>query len=320
MDKEPNSSNARTYAATLAYHGAAFSGFARQPNVLTVQGNVEQALAVLFACPVETVCAGRTDAGVHARGQVVSFSVSEYAVRNRTTSALVRSLNALTHEAVVVTSIDERPNTFSARFDAVSREYRYFICAQPTPPIFMREFSWHIPKPLDVARMQQAAHALEGEHDFKSFCVAASARGKRTQRFVESIRFDTAEIMGERMLVITVVGNAFLHSMVRTIVGTLVKVGLGHREVSWVSQVLKAKNRSQAGETAPAHGLVLWSVKYVGPRCAYAPVYQSTSACGGALGDTLDVVRAALGVAPCSADAALGAVPSSASQVAPTGE
>lgn len=277
MDKAAGNTDMQTYAATLAYHGAAFAGFARQPGQLTVQGNVEEALAVLFSCPVETVCAGRTDAGVHARGQVVSFSVPVSAVRRRCTRTLVRSLNALTHESIVVQGLDERPNTFSARFNAVSREYRYFICAQTSHPVFMRDFSWYIPKPLDVALMQEAAHVLEGEHDFKSFCVAASAKGRPTHRYVERISLERTTVMGEQMLVITVVGNAFLHSMVRTIVGTLVKVGLGHREVDWVQRVLDAKDRSQAGETAPARGLVLWSVNYDGPRCEYAPPHYPTT-------------------------------------------
>ena len=268
----------RTYALTLGYNGAPFAGFARQPGQLTVQGNVEEALSLLFKQPVLTVCAGRTDAGVHARGQVVSFSVPVGAVRGRSQRTLLRSLNALTHEHIVAKNIEERPENFSARFDAVSREYRYHICIDPVPPLFMRDYSWHISKPLNVAAMQQAAHLLEGEHDFKSFCLAASAKDKTTFRYVEKVQVEPAQVMGENLLIITVKGNAFLHSMVRTMVGTLVKVGAGHREPEWINRVLAACDRSAAGETAPACGLVFWSVDYEGERCPYAPVVDSADA------------------------------------------
>lgn len=261
----------RTFALTIGYNGAPFAGFARQPGQLTVQGNVEEALSLLFRQEVLTVCAGRTDAGVHARCQVVSFSVPESALRGRGERSLLRSLNALTHEAITAKSLQERPQGFSARFDAVSREYHYHICIDPVPPLFMREYSWHIPQPLNVAAMQQAAALMEGEHDFKSFCLAASAKDKPTHRFVERVTVEPIEIMGESILLITVKGNAFLHSMVRTMVGTLVKVGAGHREPEWVSRVLEACDRSAAGETAPACGLVFWNVDYEGERCPYAP-------------------------------------------------
>ncbi len=255
-----------TFSLGVAYNGAPFSGFARQPGQLTVQGEIEHALELLFRRPVETVCAGRTDAGVHARGQVVSFDLCPDELRGRTCPSLTRSLNALTHESIAIRSVDERPAGFSARFDATEREYRYFICTEPTPPIFLRDFSWHIPKPLDVEAMGKASRFLIGEHDFKSFCMAASAIGKPTCRNVHGISFDEAEVMGERALVVTVKGNAFLHSMVRTIVGTLVAVGRGQRAPEWVDEVLKACDRRAAGENAPAQGLVFWDVSYEGVR------------------------------------------------------
>ena len=253
-----------TLSATVAYKGTVFAGFARQPGQLTVQGQLEEALSTVFAQPVETVCAGRTDAGVHARGQVVSFSLPEEVLEGRANSPdrLLRSLNALTHDDIVARSAELRPAGFSARFDAVSREYRYFICTDPTPPIFMADFSWHVEKPLDVAAMAFASRALIGEHDFKSFCLAVSAEGKTTMRRVDEIAFDRMESMGEHFLVITVRGNAFLHSMVRTIVGSLELIGRGHRDVSWLAEVLEARDRSAAGPNAPAKGLVLWQVEY----------------------------------------------------------
>ena len=255
-----------TLSLGVAYNGTPFSGFARQPGQLTVQGEIEHALELLFRREVETVCAGRTDAGVHARGQVVSFSLDPDELAGRTFSSLTRSLNALTHESIAIRSIDERPVGFSARFDATEREYRYFICTESTPPIFLRDFSWHIPKPLDVEAMREGSRALIGEHDFKSFCMAVSSVGKPTCRNVHDISFTETDVMGERALVITVKGNAFLHSMVRTIVGTLVMVGRGQREPKWVEHVLEARDRCAAGENAPAQGLVFWNVSYDGVR------------------------------------------------------
>ena len=251
-----------TYSLTVAYNGAPFCGFARQPGQLTVQGELEQALALLFRREVPTVCAGRTDAGVHARGQVVSFDVNAAELRGRTPHSLRRSLNALTHDAITVRSVDERARGFSARFDAIEREYRYRICLDDVPPIFMRDFSWHIPAALDVAAMEEGAAHLIGEHDFKSFCMAVSAVGKPTCRNVSEISFSEEDVMGERLLTVKVVGNAFLHSMVRTIIGTLVMVGKGQRTPGWVAEVLAACDRTAAGENAPACGLTFWEVRY----------------------------------------------------------
>ncbi len=254
------------FAATLSYNGQPFSGFARQPGQLTVQGSIEEALELLFRRPVETVCAGRTDSGVHARGQVVNFQVAQSELRGRTAFKLQRSLNALTHDDISIKSLREVPAEFSARFSATMREYHYFICTDAYAPLLMRNFCWHIPKQLDVEAMRAAAQYLIGEHDFKSFCMAASAEGKSTNRNVFSITVEPQQLWGENLVVITVKGNAFLHSMVRTIVGTLVAVGLGRRKPEWVSEVLEARNRSAAGENAPAQGLVFWEVSYEGER------------------------------------------------------
>ncbi len=251
-----------TLALTLSYNGAPFSGFARQPGLLTVQGDVESALSLLFKREMETTCAGRTDAGVHALGQVVSFDVGEGELRDRTLPSLRRSLNALTHEGITVREIEPKRPGFSARFDAKAREYRYYLCVDGSSPIFMKDFSWFVPGGLDVSAMEEGARHLLGEHDFKSFCLAASAEGKPTFRNVHEISFHPETIMGENILCMKVVGNAFLHSMVRTMVGTLVMVGKGRRSSSWVADVVEARNRQAAGENAPAQGLVFWRVIY----------------------------------------------------------
>ena len=253
------------YSLTVSYNGAPFSGFARQPGQLTVQGELEQALALLFKRDVETTCAGRTDAGVHALGQVVSFELSPDEWVAREEQALVRSLNALTHEAIAVREIVERPEGFSARFSATARTYHYYLSTASAPPLVMRDFCWHRPGALDVAAMNEGAAYLLGEHDFKSFCLKASAEGKPTCRNVIELAVEPVEVMGEDLLRVRVVGSSFLHSMVRTIVGTLVAVGAGLREPAWVGDVLAACDRTVAGECAPACGLIFVSVDYV-PR------------------------------------------------------
>lgn len=251
-----------TLSLTLSYNGAPFSGFARQPGQTTVQGEVESALQLLFKREVETACAGRTDAGVHALGQVMSFDVDSIDLAGRSLATLKRSLNALTHDAISVREVEPKQKGFSARFDAQAREYHYHLCVDSTPPIFMRDFSWFIPGGLDVSAMEAGAQHLLGEHDFKSFCMAASAEGKPTCRNVREISFHPETVMGENVLAIKVVGNAFLHSMVRTMVGTLAMVGKGQRDPDWVKEVLAARDRQAAGENAPAQGLVLWRVIY----------------------------------------------------------
>ena len=253
-----------TLVATVAYNGAGFSGFAKQkdPAIPTVQGELERALGTLLRREVPLVCAGRTDAGVHALGQVVSCAVSREEMDGREQRKLVTSLNALTPDSITVRELAFAPDGFSARFDAVRREYRYRIVTGGAPPVFLQSFAWWHRGALDVEAMREGARHLVGEHDFKSFCKAASAEGKTTMRCVETIELFEEEQLGETCLVVRVVGNAFLHSMVRTIVGTLVQVGAGRREPAWVKQVLEARERSAAGENAPACGLTLWHVTY----------------------------------------------------------
>ena len=158
--------------------------------------------------------------------------------------------------------MEERPRGFSARFDAQWREYKYFLATGDTPPVFTDRSARYVGPNLDIAAMVRGALHRIGVHDFKSFCMAASAVGKPTCRNVEEISIASEEILGEPHRVVTVRGNAFLHSMVRTIVGTLVMVGRGQRDADWVAEVLAARDRQAAGENAPACGLIFWSVGY----------------------------------------------------------
>lgn len=264
-----------TLAMKVAYRGAEFSGFARQPEQPTVQGELEDALRMLLRREVETTCAGRTDAGVHAIGQVVSFDIipdelAELDARDEGTgrarfASTKRSINAITHGDIAIRDVWQAADGFSARFDAKAREYRYFLAVGTTPAVLMRDFCWQVPGStagLDVDAMYRASRCLIGEQDFKSFCRAASAVDKPTCRNLMEVSFSTEEVMGEELLVVRVVGSSFLHSMVRTIVGTLVDVGRGRRPEEWVAQALAARDRAAAGECAPAQGLVFWDVRY----------------------------------------------------------
>lgn len=247
-------------ALTVSYDGASFAGFARQPALRTVQGQLEGALSVLLRREVRTVGAGRTDAGVHALGQVVSFETDGSEPES---STLVRSLNALVGEGIVVTGARAAAPGFSARFDAEAREYRYRLVPGPVPPLFLRRTAWWTRRTLSLSAMREASSALIGEHDFRSFCVAQSAGTERTtMRRVEHIEITPEEHLGEHCVVVRVVGNAFLHSMVRVIVGSLVDVGMARRDVDWLREVLEARDRRAAGPTAPPHGLTLWHVSY----------------------------------------------------------
>lgn len=244
---------------TVAYDGAPFHGFARQPDLPTVQRRLEEALGVALHREVKTVGAGRTDAGVHALGQVVSFRAQE---GDPDTRSLLRSLNALAGPDIVISGARRAREGFSARHDALAREYRYLLVPGPVPPLAIRGRAWWTKGSLDLSAMREGAAHLVGEHDFRSFCVAGSAEGRRTVRDIETIEIGPACEMGEHCIVLRIVGRSFLHSMVRVVAGTLVEVGKGRRDPGWVGEALTACARDAAGLTAPSHGLTLWHVTY----------------------------------------------------------
>ena len=250
-----------TLVLELGYRGAEFAGFAVQPTQRTVAGEVTHALETLLRRPIELTCAGRTDAGVHALSQYVSVPVagSELALPER---RLMRGLIALTPDDISPRRLLRAPKGFSARFDARSRTYRYRIVSGEARPVLAWDHAWWVKTPLDAAAMHEAAQQLVGEHDFKSFCKAASAEGKPTHRCVLSLAVHEELECGERVCCIDIEGNAFLHSMVRTIAGTLVEVGRGHRDGAWVGEALAACDRMAAGPCAPAKGLTFVGVDY----------------------------------------------------------
>lgn len=250
-----------TLVIRIGYRGAGFAGFAEQPSVRTVAGELRRALETALRRPCELTCAGRTDAGVHAIAQYVSVPVTE-AELGLPGERLMRSLVALTPDDLSVQAILRAPAGFSARFDAISRSYRYRIAASQARPVLAWEHSWWYRGALDVDAMAEAARPLLGEHDFKSFCKASSAEGKPTSRYVGALDVGHVREAGEELVAIDVTGNAFLHNMVRTIAGSLVEVGRGHRAPGWIEGVLAARDRAAAGPCAPAKGLTFVGVAY----------------------------------------------------------
>ena len=241
-----------TYRLDVAYDGSGFHGFARQPKLRTVQGEVEGALSRIVGEEVRTVGAGRTDAGVHARGQVMSFGTDEALDGGR----MVRSLNRMLGPEIAVVGCREAPAGFDARFSARSRVYRYQVLAAPVHDPLRRLVTWHVPEPLDVEAMGAAASAFVGEHDFASFC--RSSPGRSTVRTVLDARWDRE---GD-LLVFWIEAHAFCHQMVRSIVGFCVDVGRGRAEAGSVAEVLASRDRAAARPIAPPQGLILWEVRY----------------------------------------------------------
>ncbi|MBE0476822.1 MAG: tRNA pseudouridine(38-40) synthase TruA [Coriobacteriia bacterium] len=245
-------------ALRVAYDGASFAGFARQRGLETVQGRLEDALRTAMRRDVPTVGAGRTDAGVHALGQVVSFAAGAGEIDP---PELLRSLNALAGPRIVVTDVRLTPPGFDARHWATSREYRYRLVPGSVPPLFLARFAWWV-RALDVRAMREAAGPLVGEHDFTSFCRADGVEGRRVVRTLGALDVEPDSEMGEHCLVVRARARSFMRSMVRILVGTLVEVGTGRRAPEWAAEALAARDRAAAGPTAPPHGLTLWSVEY----------------------------------------------------------
>lgn len=263
-----------TFVIKVGYRGAGFAGYAEQPEARTVAGELRKALETLLGHPVEMECAGRTDAGVSALGQYVSLPVdeSEFAVRGP--RRFERSLTALTPDDMSIRGLYMAPEGFSARFDAQARHYRYRIAMGNTRPVLAWGHVWWCRSQLDITAMDAAAQVLVGEHDFASFCKAASAKvlwddGRSTCRRIDCMRVLSIEEAGEGLVAVDVTGNAFLHNMVRIIVGSLVEVGRGHHDARWLAKALAARNRVAAGPTAPPEGLVLEGVDY--PEGALRP-------------------------------------------------
>jgi tRNA pseudouridine38-40 synthase len=243
----------RTLKLTVAYEGTAFAGWQMQANQRTVQGVLEDALGSIEGSRVIVHAAGRTDAGVHAAGQVISFSLKSPIACD----ALVRALNVRLDRDVRVMAAEEAPAEFNARFDARRKTYHYAIFNAPVVPPPLRHFVWHVAQPLDALAMNEAAVALVGEHDFAAFQAAGSdVITSRREVLVSRV------VSRDGQVVYEVTGTGFLRHMVRNIVGTLVDIGRGRRPVEDMTHVLLSRDRWHASATAPPHGLTLVRVEY----------------------------------------------------------
>jgi tRNA pseudouridine38-40 synthase len=241
---------------TVEYEGTRYLGWQLQPGGATVQGELERALAVALREPVRVRGAGRTDAGVHAAGQVAAVRVSHVPAD---LGRLRRSLNALLPEDISVQDIARADDTFDPRRHARSRVYVYRILNAPAPSPFWRRWAWHVPLPLDVGAMAEASRPLVGEHDFAAFRGADAKEVLRNtvRRVLESRLYAAPPL-----LIYRVEATAFLKHMVRNIVGTLAEIGGGTRPPSALADVLAGRDRTRAGATAPPHGLTLVEVRY----------------------------------------------------------
>ncbi len=239
----------------VAYNGEGFHGFALQPGRPTVAGALSTALERALRHTVELTCAGRTDAGVHAWGQVITFD----ARADADLEVLQRALNRTLRPRVVIRSAEAAPDGFDARRSAVGRRYRYTVRNHPVADPFTAATAWHVARPLDLAAMRLACDPLYGEHDFSSFCRRPPGPGASLVRVVRDARWID---QGEGFLRFEIEASSFCHQMVRSIVGTMVDVGLGRRKAGEMATVVRSRSRAAAGQLAPPHGLCLWEVTY----------------------------------------------------------
>ena len=248
----------------VAYDGTAFHGFAPNRDVVTVAGALADAIERVVGEPVTLTGAGRTDAGVHAWGQVVSFDPTGDVDLRR----LQRSVNGLCGPAIAVREATKAPDSFDARFSARWRRYRYSVLNDPAPSPFLASTAWHVPEPLDVAAMRLACDPLIGEHDFSSFCrVPRVPAGEPPTSLVRRVREAMWTDAGDGLLRFEISATAFCHQMVRSIVGLHVDVGRGRRHAGDVLGILRARDRAaNTSNVAPPHGLCLWEVGYDASR------------------------------------------------------
>ncbi len=249
----------KSFKLTVAYDGAAYLGWQVQAQGQTVQGRIEEALKDVTGTATRITASGRTDAGVHALGQVVSFDSST----ELDASTLNRALNANLPKDIRVLCVEDAADGFHAIRDAKSKRYRYFIQDGGVQDPFLRAWCWYVPQKLDDWIMQDAANELMGEHDFATYQSAGSPRSSTVRTILD---FKVERQVGQlcEPVVIEVAANGFLYNMVRNLVGTLVEVGLEKQEISWPAEILKHCDRKFAGPTAPPQGLFLVSVDYDG--------------------------------------------------------
>lgn len=257
----------RNVRLTVAYDGTDFRGFAESDGVRTVMGDLRRAVETVVRCDVELTGAGRTDAGVHAWGQVISGALPADTDLHK----LVRSLNGMCAPELSVREAAWVDDGFSARFSATSRTYHYELWNSPQPHPLLGRTTWHVPRALDVEAMNSAARVFVGDHDFSSFCrrpkPAAGGAEPSLSRRLSTARWSALDSpWGPGLTRFEITATSFCHQMVRSIVGTLVDVGLGRRPAASMQAILDARDRNAAGQVAPPTGLVLFDVGYSGDR------------------------------------------------------
>lgn len=244
----------KNYKMVLQYDGGRYDGWQKQGNTgNTIQEKVEKVLEKMIGVPVEVNGSGRTDAGVHAIAQTANVHLDT----EMTASEIQEYVNRYLPEDIAVTKVEEAPERFHSRLNATGKVYTYWIETAPKKPVFQRKYVYGLGQELDVDAMRQAAKQLCGTHDFRSFCSNKNMK-KSTVRTIKSISFHEHGSQIE----IHVIGDGFLYNMVRIIIGTLIEVGLGKRKADGMKALLEAKNRQEAGVTAPAEGLFLTAVLY----------------------------------------------------------
>lgn len=244
----------RNFKLTIEYDGSAYFGWQRQKDPNTLQGTIERALQTLTGRGITLTGSGRTDSGVHALGQTAGF----HADTHLAPGDIHRALNALLPDDIVILSCEEMPESFHARFDVVSKCYRYCLLNRLLPSAVGRQYAWYIRKPLDIAAMREALVHLEGTHNFKAFEGAGSPRSNSIRQ-VHRARLVSRN---HSRIDFEIEGSGFLRHMVRNIVGTLVDIGLGKITPDDLARIRDGEDRGAAGITAPAHGLFLVRVDY----------------------------------------------------------
>jgi tRNA pseudouridine38-40 synthase len=244
----------KNFKAVLCYDGTRYRGWQRQGNTdNTIQAKLETTLSRLLEQPIEVAGSGRTDAGAHAMGQVISFR----ACTEQTAEAVLAGLRAYLPQDIGVFSVEEMPPRFHARLSAWAKTYHYRIWNTDAPNVFARNYVWQVPEPLDLTAMREAAQRFLGTHDFAAFC-SAHGKKKSTVRTIHTLEL----VQSGDELCIQVTGDGFLYNMVRIIVGTLVEIGKGTRTADSITATLETGDRQLAGMTAPAQGLCLMEVFY----------------------------------------------------------
>jgi tRNA pseudouridine38-40 synthase len=242
------------YKCTISYDGTFFSGYQIQPGKRTVQSEIEGALLKIHkGMPVKITASGRTDAGVHAKGQVIHFN-SHLAIPQE---KWVYALHSLLPEDIAIVRVEKVDSKFHARFDTTGKEYRYIVNLSAERNPFTRHYVYQYAYPLNIDSMKKAATHLVGTHDFTSFCSAKTEIEDRVRTI-----FDIEILKNGDQIIFHFIGNGFLYNMVRILVGTLLEIGNGQKNPEDIMEILERKDRTLAGKTAPAHGLYLWEVHY----------------------------------------------------------